>query len=135
MKLILSLYIIVLILFFRKCLTMFQFHSWDDVYFIEFPTTVDCIRWPKLPLSPTTTQAITDLIARVLDSPSLAQLFQISINTSLAINDKDVFRINNGSTSGSILISASSGVAAATAFNYYLKYVTNSSCTSYVILF
>jgi len=53
------------------------------------------------------------LISRVLDGAPAAQLFQISINPDLEVNGKDVFQLSNGSTPGSILISASSGVAAA----------------------
>jgi hypothetical protein len=68
------------------------------------------------------------LISRVLDGAPTAQLFQVSINPGLALNGKDVFELSNGSTPGSILISASSGVAAAWGFNYYLKYVADSSC-------
>jgi len=64
----------------------------------------------------------------VLDGAPIAQLVQVSINTNLALNGKDVFELSNGSTPGSILISASSGVAAAWGFNYYLKYVADSSC-------
>jgi hypothetical protein len=64
----------------------------------------------------------------VLDGAPAAQLFQVSINADLALNGKDVFELSNGSTPGSILISASSGVAAAWGFNYYLKYVADSSC-------
>ncbi|CAF4125837.1 unnamed protein product, partial [Rotaria sordida] len=83
------------------------------------------IQWPKPIVS--SSKAISDLISRVLDDAPAANLFQVSIKASLAINDKDVFELSNGSTSGSILISASTGVAAAWAFNYYLKYIVNSS--------
>ncbi|CAF0843551.1 unnamed protein product [Rotaria sordida] len=85
------------------------------------------IRWPKPAASLSTTKAITDLISRVLDDAPVAQHFQVSINPNLAFNDKDVFQLSNGSSPGSILISASSGVAAALGFNYYLKYVAQSS--------
>jgi hypothetical protein len=68
------------------------------------------------------------LISRVLDGAPTAKLFQVSINASLSLNGKDVFELTNGSAPGSILISASSGVAAAWGFNYYLKYVALSSC-------
>jgi len=68
------------------------------------------------------------LISRVLDNAPTAKLFQVQINADLAVNGKDVFELLNGSTHGSILISASSGVAAAWGFNYYLKYVADSSC-------
>ncbi|CAM4853056.1 unnamed protein product [Rotaria socialis] len=85
------------------------------------------IQWPKPIASSSSAKAITDLIDRVLDGAPVAQLFQVSINADLAINGKDVFLLSNGSASGSILISASSGVAAAMGFNYYLKYVAQSS--------
>ncbi|CAF1422691.1 unnamed protein product, partial [Rotaria sordida] len=83
------------------------------------------IQWPKPIVS--SSKAISDLISRVLDDAPAANLFQVSIKANLAINGKDVFELSNGSTSGSILISASTGVAAAWAFNYYLKYIVNSS--------
>ncbi|CAF5096316.1 unnamed protein product, partial [Rotaria magnacalcarata] len=86
------------------------------------------IQWPKPIALSSSAKAITDLIDRVLDGAPVAQLFQVSINADLAINGKDVFQLSNGSSSGSILISASSGVAAAMGFNYYLKYVAQSSC-------
>ena len=87
------------------------------------------IRWPKPIVSPQlTAQAISNLIDRVLDHSPAAQLFQIQISPQLAVNDKDVFQLSNGSSAGTILISASSGVAAAMGFNYYLKYVADSSC-------
>ena len=71
-----------------------------------------------------------DLISRVLDDAPIAQRFQVSINPNLAFNDKDTFELSNGSSSGSVNISASSGVAAAMGFNYYLKYIAQSSCIS-----
>lgn len=61
------------------------------------------------------------------NAPS-AKLFQISIDENLAVNGKDVFKLSNGATPGTISISASTGVAAAMGFNYYLKYVAHSSC-------
>ena len=70
-----------------------------------------------------------ELISRALDQSPTAQLFQIFIDPQLAVNDKDVFQLSNGSTPGSILISGSSGVAAAWGFNYYLKYVADNSGT------
>ena len=86
------------------------------------------VQWPKPPLSSSTSQAVLDLIARVLDNAPTAQLFQVNITSDQALNGKDVFELTNGAQPGSILISASSGVAAAWGFNYYLKYVANSSC-------
>ncbi len=86
------------------------------------------IEWPKPVASPSAEKAISDLISRVLDGAPAAGLFQVSINADLAVNGKDVFELSNGSASGSILISASTGVAAAWGFNYYLKYVADSSC-------
>ncbi|CAF4137444.1 unnamed protein product [Adineta steineri] len=89
----------------------------------------DAIEWPK-PIaysSSSSAQVISDLISRVLDNASSAKLFQVSIQPDLAVNGKDVFVLSNGSTSGSIKISASTGVAAAWGFNYYLKYVADSS--------
>ncbi|CAF5060372.1 unnamed protein product, partial [Rotaria sp. Silwood1] len=86
------------------------------------------IKWPKPIVSPaSSSKAISDLISRVLDGAPAASLFQVSINTDLAVNGKDVFELSNGSAPGSILISASTGVAAAWAFNYYLKYIADSS--------
>ncbi len=97
-------------------------------HFKESYATRNVIRWPKPAVSASSTQAIADLISRVLDNAPTAKLFQVEITSDLAINGKDVFELLNGSTPGSILISASSGVAAAWGFNYYLKYVANSSC-------
>jgi hypothetical protein len=97
-------------------------------HFKESYAIGNTIRWPKPVVSASSTQAIIDLIYRVLDGAPTARLFQVSINPDLAINGKDVFQLSNGSTPGSILISASSGVAAAWGFNYYLKYVADSSC-------
>ena len=68
-----------------------------------------------------------DLIARVLDNAPSSKYFQVSIDESLAVNGKDVFKLSNGATPGTISISASTGVAAAMGFNYYLKYVAHSS--------
>lgn len=87
----------------------------------------EAVQWPKPNISASSVQAISDLISRVLDGAPAAKLFQISLNADLAVNGKDVFKLSNGSTPDSILISASSGVAAAWGFNYYLKYVANSS--------
>ncbi|CAF4019656.1 unnamed protein product, partial [Adineta steineri] len=89
----------------------------------------NAVQWPK-PItssSSSSAQTISDLISRVLDNAPSAKLFQISIQADLAVNGKDVFVLSNGSTSGSIQISASTGVAAAWGFNYYLKYVADSS--------
>ena len=94
------------------------------LYYVEGSETVQC---PKLIASPSSAQAISDLISRVLDDAPSARLFQVTINADLAVNDKDVFELSNGSTPGSISISASTGVAAAWGFNYYLKYVADSS--------
>lgn len=85
------------------------------------------VQWPKPNTPPSSPQAILDLISRVLDGAPTARLFQVSLNATLSVNDKDVFELSDGSTPGSIAISASSGVAAAWGFNYYLKYVANSS--------
>jgi hypothetical protein len=85
------------------------------------------VHWPKPIASSSSAQAVSDLISRVLDGAPTARLFQISLNADLAVNGKDVFVLSNGSTPGSISISASTGVAAAMGFNYYLKYVANSS--------
>ncbi|CAF3526391.1 unnamed protein product, partial [Rotaria sp. Silwood2] len=86
------------------------------------------IEWPKPIVSTaSSSKVISDLISRVLDGAPTASLFQISINAHLAVNGKDVFELSNGSAPGSILISASTGVAAAWAFNYYLKYIADSS--------
>jgi hypothetical protein len=75
------------------------------------------------------------LISRVLDNAPAVKLFEISINSSLSINGKDVFEINNGSQPGYISIAASSTVAAAWGFNYYLKYVANSSGIIYLSIY
>ncbi|UJR13454.1 hypothetical protein I4U23_000468 [Adineta vaga] len=56
-----------------------------------------------------------------------AKRFEIVVNANLAVNGKDVFEIFNGSTSCSIRISASTSLAAAWGFNYYLKYVADGS--------
>ncbi len=103
-------------------------------YFEESSAIHNPIRWPKPVVSSSSAQAIADLISRVLDGAPAAQLFQLSINPDLAVNDKDVFQLSDGSTPGSILISASSGVAAAWGFNHYLKYVANSSCMTYFLI-
>lgn len=93
------------------------------------------VQWPKPPISPTgTAQAVKDLIGRVLEDQQTAELFQVTVDPQLAVNDKDVFVLSNGSSAGSILISASTGVAAAMGFNYYLKYVADSSCKNHAAL-
>ena len=86
------------------------------------------VRWPKPPPSSASSQAVADLIARVLDNAPTAGLFQINITADQETDGKDIFELSNGPQPGTILISASSGVAAAWGFNYYLKYVANSSC-------
>jgi hypothetical protein len=86
------------------------------------------VQWPKPIASPTAPQAISDLISRILDGAPASRLFQVSINENLAVNGKDVFELSNGTEQGTISISASTGVAAAWGFNYYLKYVADSSC-------
>jgi hypothetical protein len=73
------------------------------------------------------------LIARVLDNAPSADLFEVAINPSLAVNGKDTFEIKNGSQPDTVLITGSSGVAAAWGFNYYLKYVSNSSGIIYFL--
>lgn len=83
--------------------------------------------WPKPDAPPSSPQAILALISRVLDGAPTAGLFQVSLNANLSVNGKDVFELSNGSAPGSIAITASSGVAAAMGFNYYLKYVADSS--------
>ncbi|CAF1659115.1 unnamed protein product, partial [Adineta ricciae] len=85
------------------------------------------VQWPKPIASPSQAQAITDLISRTLDGSSAAKRFEVVLNADLAVNGKDVFELSDGSTAGSVRISASTGVAAAWGFNYYLKYVANSS--------
>lgn len=99
-------------------------YSLKESYAIRTP-----VQWPKPVRAISSPHAILDLITRVLDNAPSAKLFQVTIAPDLAFNTKDVFEIMNGSTTGSILITASSGVAAAWGFNYYLKYVTNSSGT------
>ena len=94
----------------------------------EYSAIGDAVQWPKPPLSSTTPRAITDLIARVLDNAPAARLFHINITADQETDGKDAFELSNGQRPGTILISASSGVAAAWGFNYYLKYVANSSC-------
>ena len=99
--------------------------------FLEGAETINSkpIQWPKPSASPElTAQAINNLIDRVLDHSPAAQLFQIQINPQLTVNDKEVFQLSNGSLAGTVMINASSGVAAAMGFNYYLKYVADSSC-------
>ncbi len=85
------------------------------------------VQWPKPSASSSSPQAISDLISRVLVGAPAAKLFRISINADLAVNGKDTFQLSGGPQPDTILISASTGVAAAWGFNYYLKYVTNSS--------
>lgn len=85
------------------------------------------MQWPKPVASPSQAQAILDLISRALDGSPAVKNFEIELNADLAVNGKDVFEITNGSTTGSLRISASTGVAAAWGFNYYLKYIANSS--------
>ncbi|UJR34018.1 hypothetical protein I4U23_021432 [Adineta vaga] len=85
------------------------------------------VQWPKPTTSSSSTKAIADLISRVLDGAPIARRFDLSINADLAVDGKDVFELSNSPDSGSITISASSGVAAAWGFNYYLKYVADSS--------
>jgi hypothetical protein len=85
------------------------------------------ITWPRAPVSASSSEAVTALIARVLENSSLANQFQISIDPQLAVNGKDSFVLENGSVPGSIAINASTPVAAAWAFNHYLKYVAEQS--------
>ncbi|CAF1477286.1 unnamed protein product [Adineta ricciae] len=96
---------------------------------LVFLLTHQChaLQWPKPTVSSSSTQAIADLISRVLDGSPSARLFRLSINANLGVNGKDVFELSNGPDPGSVLITASSGVAAAWGFNYYLKYVADSS--------
>ncbi|UJR13467.1 hypothetical protein I4U23_000481 [Adineta vaga] len=63
----------------------------------------------------------------ILDGAAAAKPFEIVVNANLAVNGKDVFEIFNGSTACSIRISASTSVAVAWGFNYYLKYVADGS--------
>ncbi|UJR13358.1 hypothetical protein I4U23_000375 [Adineta vaga] len=95
-----------------------------QLYFHDKSYAVD---WPKPIVSPTSAQAVSDLISRALDGAPVAKSFEVVVNADLAVNGKDVFELSNGSVAGSIRISASTGVAAAWGFNYYLKYVADSS--------
>ncbi len=85
------------------------------------------VQWPKPTAVVSSPQAISDLISRVLDGAPTARLFEITLDANLAVNGKDVFILANGTKPGTISISASTGVAAAWGFNYYLKYVADSS--------
>ena len=104
-------------------LTIHVFTAFEESYELE-----NVIRWPKPAVSMSADRAILQLIARVLENAPSARLFQVSIDPQLAVNGKDAFELTNGSAPGSISISASSGVAAAWGFNYYLKYIARSSC-------
>ena len=84
------------------------------------------VQWPK-PNTPGSSKAILDLISRALDGAEAASSFTVYIDPTLAEDGKDVFILSPGQETESIEISASSGVAAAMGFNYYLKYVANSS--------
>jgi hypothetical protein len=99
----------------------------DFVSLLHYLKVSAAVHWPKPIASSSSAQAVSDLISRVLDGAPTARLFQISLNADLAVNGKDVFVLSNGSTPGTISISASTGVAAAMGFNYYLKYVAHSS--------
>lgn len=92
----------------------------------------NAIQWPKPITSQSSAQAISALISRVLNGSSVAGLFHVSIDANLAVNGKDVFELSNGTTAGTISITASTGVAAAWGFNYYLKYVADSSGNIYI---
>lgn len=71
------------------------------------------------------------MISRVLDGAPTADMFGVTITPDLAVNGKDVFELTNASTHGSIQITASSGIAAAMGFNYYYRYIANSSCMTH----
>ncbi|CAF4199817.1 unnamed protein product [Rotaria sordida] len=83
------------------------------------------IHRPKSTVS--SSKSNSDLISQALDGAPATNFFQVSIKAELAINDKDVFELSNESTPGTILISTSTNVAVAWAFNYHLKYIANSS--------
>lgn len=95
--------------------------------FIFVCKETEAVQWPKPEAIQSSPQAIVDLISRVLDHAPTANLFEVSINPSLAMDGKDVFKLSNGTRPDSIAITASTGVAAAMGFNYYLKYVAASS--------
>ncbi|XP_045479200.1 alpha-N-acetylglucosaminidase [Harmonia axyridis] len=67
------------------------------------------------------TKAVTDLIERIL--PQHAKYFRVVVNSSQAENEKEFFRLK--SDNGTINIYATTGVAAASGFNHYLKYFCN----------
>ncbi|XP_973259.1 alpha-N-acetylglucosaminidase isoform X2 [Tribolium castaneum] len=75
---------------------------------------------PKASLK-TQTDAVKDLIKRLI--PGQAQFFDIKIQPDLNHEDKDAFKIEK--IGDLIQITGTTGVAAATGFNHYLKYFCN----------
>ncbi|KAB0799964.1 hypothetical protein PPYR_07844 [Photinus pyralis] len=64
-------------------------------------------------------EAVENLIARLI--PEHSHKFSVIINAKLAVDDKDVFKLERLS-SGNVQITGSTGVAAASGFHHYLKY-------------
>jgi len=57
---------------------------------------IKAVQWPKPIASSSSSQAVSDLISRVLDGAPAANLFRISIDADLAVNGKDTFQLSNG---------------------------------------
>ncbi|XP_022916641.2 alpha-N-acetylglucosaminidase [Onthophagus taurus] len=78
----------------------------------------------KTKTNPTTqSNAVLELIQRII--PDRAEDFIVEVNPNLMLNGKELFHIESV-TSDKIKISGTTGVVAATGFNYYLKYYLNS---------
>ncbi|CAG9765501.1 unnamed protein product [Ceutorhynchus assimilis] len=63
-------------------------------------------------------RAVQDLISRIL--PNRSSEFSITINSTFTVDDREAFQIKK--LNDKIQITATTGVTAASAFNYYLKY-------------
>lgn len=75
--------------------------------------------------SPTTEDSVQTLAARAVAARLLhskANLFNIQVNKSIKIDNKDTFQIMKDVASGSINVTGSSGVAACWGLNHYLKH-------------
>ncbi|KAF5300021.1 hypothetical protein FQR65_LT09278 [Abscondita terminalis] len=70
----------------------------------------------------TQAQAVKDLLTRLI--PKHAHKFLVDVKRSLVEDGKDVFQLTR-QKDGSVLITGSTGVSAATGFNHYLKYYCN----------
>ncbi|KAJ8976546.1 hypothetical protein NQ317_011809 [Molorchus minor] len=70
----------------------------------------------------TQTQAVLDLIKRII--PERASEFLVNVDEDLAIEGRDSFTVQK--QNGIVVITGSTGVAAASGFNHYLKYYCNA---------